>query len=243
MKEKKRYATQWEVSSEHFCENSCYVWMAEQIKTYNVVLEIGCGTGFSALELLKCGHKVIAIDKNEYCIEQAKNRINTAGFSVGDLSKNDVDFIVADIVDKEFIQSILKYKYDVVICWNVGTYEDNETREYYQPFFLEYGLTEQQIDSNWESSYAELIFWTACSIAVDKKVPFHLVDRSIEGLTQDNCQYYAALGGEFHYQYMKANQMMTSTISIGGKLLKVKGKVVTRREIVTILISVLYWDE
>ena len=243
MEEKKRYAAQWEVSSEHFYENSCYVWMAEQIEAYNVVLEIGCGTGFSTLELLKCGHKVIAIDKNEYCIEQAKNRINTAGFSVGDVSKNDVDFIVADIVDKEFIQSILKYKFDVVICWNVGTYEDNGTRQYYQPFFLEYGLTEQQIDSNWESSYAELIFWTACSIAADKKVPFHLVDRSIESLTQDNCQYYAALGGEFHYQYMKANQMMTSTISIGGKLLKVKGEVVTRREIETILISVLYWDE
>lgn len=242
MVEKRQYADQWEVSSKHFYKNGCYGWMAEQLEPFEIVLELGCGTGFSTLELLKCGHKVIAVDKNEYCIEQAKNRIDMAGFTIGDVSKNDVEFIVADVVDKEFIKTISVSNFDVVICWNVGTYEDNGTRNFYQPFFLEYGLTKQEIDSNWESSYAELILWTACNIAANKKVPFHLIDRSSEGLTEGNNQYYAALGGEFGYQKMKVDQAITSTISVGGKLLIVKGGVVAEREVETILISILYFD-
>jgi SAM-dependent methyltransferase len=240
MTEKKRYADQWEVSSRHFYENDCYDWMAERVEPYKTVLEIGCGTGFGTLELLKHGHKVIAVDKNECCIEQAKNRISMAGYTMGDLLHNDVEFIAADIVDKGFFQSITKSHFDIVICWNVGTYEDNGTRDYYQPFLLEYGLSEQLIDSNWESSYAELIFWTACKIAAFNKVPFHLIERSSEGLTNESSQYYAALGGEFNYQEMKVDQAITTTISSGGKLLKVKGGVVKEREIQTILISILY---
>lgn len=112
-------------------------------------------------------------------IEKAKNRIESEEFTVGDISSNDVEFIVADVVDKEFLKTIVNFIFDIVICRNVGTYEENKTRSYYQPFFLEYGLNEQEVNENLESSYAELILWTACKIAVNKKVPFHLIDRAV----------------------------------------------------------------
>lgn len=242
MKEKVIYADQWEISSKHFYDNDCYKWMTEQLNGFKIVLEIGCGTGFSTLELLRSGHKVISVDKNECCIEKAKQKIRSEGFSVGDISNNDVDFIVADVVDKEFLKSIFKRDFDIVICWNVGTYEEIETKDYYQPFFLKYGLTEQQIASNWESSYAELILWTGCSIAANKEVPFHIIDRSSEGFTIDNIDYYNALGAEFKYKNMKVDQIITSTISIGGKPLKVKNEVVKENTIETFIVSIMYFN-
>lgn len=33
-------------------------------ENFNIILEIGCGTGYSILALLENGHKVIAIEKN-----------------------------------------------------------------------------------------------------------------------------------------------------------------------------------
>lgn len=242
MEEKIIYANQWEVSSKHFYENDCYKWMAEQVGEFKIILEIGCGTGYGTLELLRQGHKVISVDKNEHCVEKAKNKIEAEGFTVGDIASNDVNFIVADIVDKEFLKTVANFNFDIVICWNVGTYEENETRSYYQPYFLEYGLTEQQVATNWESSYAELILWTACNIAANKKVPFHLIDRANEALNSGNCDYYYALGGEFKYKNMKVEQIITSTVSNGGKPLKIKNERIKANIIETFLVSIMYFD-
>lgn len=242
MIEKIIYADQWEVSSKYFHENDCYKWMADQIGKYKTVLEIGCGTGYSTLELLRHGHKVISIDKNEYCIERAKQKIESQGFLIGDISNNDVTFIIADIVDENFSRIISDYDFDVVICWNIGTHEEGKTRNYYKPHLLKYGLTEQQVNENWESSYAELILWIACKTAANRKVPFHLIDRSMEGLNSENSDYYCGLGGEGKYKTMKVDQIITSTVSNGGRALKVHDKKIKENIVQTFLISIMYFD-
>ena len=242
MIEKMIYADQWEVSSKHFYENDCYKWMTDQIREHKTVLEIGCGTGYSTLELLRSGHKVISIDKNECCIEKAKHKIELEGFSIGDLSNNDVTFIVADVVDETLLKTISDYDFDIVVCWNIGTHEETTSRSYYHPFLLAYGLTAQQVNENWESSYAELILWHSCKIAAARKVPFHLVDRSMEGLNSENSDYYCGLGGEFKYKNMKVDQIITSTVSMGGRALKVHNEKIKDNIIQTFLISVMYFD-
>lgn len=73
MDEKIEYAEQWEVSSKYFYDQNYYGWMQKKIEDYNIILEVGCGTGYSTLSLLENGHKVIALDKNSECIEKAKN--------------------------------------------------------------------------------------------------------------------------------------------------------------------------
>jgi hypothetical protein len=103
-------------------------------------------------------------------------------------------------------------------------------------------LTEQQVNENWESSYAELILWIACKTAADRKVPFHLVDRSMEGLNSENSDYYCGLCGECKYKNMKVDQIITSTISNGGRALKVHDKKIKENIIQTFLISVTYFD-
>ena len=40
------------------------------------ILEIGCGTGFLALELARDGHNVLGIDVSKKSIEQAKNYLD-----------------------------------------------------------------------------------------------------------------------------------------------------------------------
>ena len=53
MDEKLEYAEQWEVSSKYFYDKNYYNWMQTKIKDYNIILEVGCGTGYSTLSLLE----------------------------------------------------------------------------------------------------------------------------------------------------------------------------------------------
>ena len=55
MTDEELYAKQWNVSAEYFYEKGYYTWMAEKLADYNVVLEIGCGTGYRTLALIEKG--------------------------------------------------------------------------------------------------------------------------------------------------------------------------------------------
>ena len=72
MNDEYNYALQWDNSAKYFYDNGYYDWMAERIDSYNSVLEIGCGTGYSTLALVRKGFKVIAVDKNQECLNKAK---------------------------------------------------------------------------------------------------------------------------------------------------------------------------
>ncbi|MBR3601171.1 MAG: methyltransferase domain-containing protein [Lachnospiraceae bacterium] len=51
--------------------------MASAIENHDIVVEIGCGTGYSTLSLIENGHRVIAIEKNKDCIEKAKRLLQS----------------------------------------------------------------------------------------------------------------------------------------------------------------------
>ena len=46
--------------------------MANKHEGHEIVLEIGCGTGYSTLALVESGYKVIAVDKNPECMKRQK---------------------------------------------------------------------------------------------------------------------------------------------------------------------------
>ena len=166
MNEKQKYASEWCNSAEYFLEHKNYANLAIQIKEYDTVLEIGCGTGHSTLALLEAGHRVIAVDQNPCCIELAKKLIEEAGYTINesanDLASNSVCFYECDITEPIFKDKILNnLTIDVVICWNIGTYWDKEKLENSIPKMLTYGLTIEQIYENIESSYGELVLWHA----------------------------------------------------------------------------------
>ena len=51
MNKDQEYTLQWDVSAEYFYSKGYYAWMIEQINSYNTIVEVGCGTGYSSLAL------------------------------------------------------------------------------------------------------------------------------------------------------------------------------------------------
>ena len=240
--QKKIYANQWNESSNYIYNNKLYLWMSNEIKKYNRILEIGCGTGQSTLALIEEGHKIIAVEKNQFCIEKAKSLIKSKGYIIGEKCGNlcncDVIFIDSDIMDNNFYKHIEKLEFDIVICWNVGSYWDKEMLEYYVPYMLEYGLTIQQIQENYESSYGELIQWKSCGIAKENNVPINIVDRAIQETNYNNDDYYVSLLKEFNFSKIKYKSKKTKLISNGGRLLSVNGKICTKNIVDAFLLSI-----
>lgn len=240
MDKRREYAEHWEVSSKYFYDKKYYSWMQKKVENYSVLLEVGCGTGYSTLTLLKNGHKVIALDKNNECIEKAKALLRQNGYSIGILPEADVCFIETDIVTEQFYSDVLnKIQFDAVICWNIGSYWNKENIQFYLPYMLKYGLELYQIKENIESSYGEMILWNACNIAKMRTVPVHIIDRSSEIISESNADYYFQLATEFGFLEVEVDNMYADSISAGGQVLVTNGNVHMERILNVILVSVL----
>ena len=244
MTEKEKYALEWNNSAQYFYDHKSYKHLATHISKFNTVLEIGCGTGQSTLALLEAGHSVIAIDQNPYCIEKARQLVESAGYSVIEhvdmLSSKSACFIEYDITEPSFEHNILsKISPDVVTCWNVGTYFDKEKTEDVIPKIIEYGLTPQEIIQNIESSYGELILWYTCRIAKSKNCAVHLVDRGSQKITKNNDPYYSFLKREIGFKTIKYANIKGTTLSKGGRQLCINGELYAKKEIPIIFISIL----
>lgn len=61
------YIKKWIADADFFDSNGFYEWMSESVNKFELILEIGCGSGQSTRTLLQNGHKVIAIEENPIC--------------------------------------------------------------------------------------------------------------------------------------------------------------------------------
>lgn len=242
--ERKRYAQQWDESSKFFFNNKDYHWMCNQIEQYNTVLEIGSGTGHSTLSLIEHGHKVIAIEKNEYCLEKAKELIQNSGYICG-LLKDGIDnynaiFISGDICDEDLLDSLDGVSLDVVVCWNIGTYWSKDMFQFYLRKFLEYGLTLDQIREDLESSYTEYVQWNSCKIAKEYNVPIHYIDRNSTALSEKEDTYYVSLRHEFAYSKINYDSIKSVSRSLSGRPLTNGEKIIANDSVEIFLISILF---
>lgn len=237
------YSNQWNNSSEHFYNNDSYSWMCDKTRNYKTILEIGSGTGQSTLSLLEAGHKVICIEKNRFCIEKANSILVNKGYKVGLIDSNfqdcDVIFLCNDLFDNQTLNILNGVSFDLVICWNVGSYWNKEMIEYYLPHMLRYGLTIEQIRSNPESSYVELVIWESFKIASERNVPIHIIDRSAEKITSKNADYFIALKREFNYLKIQYDNKKVSTLSTGGRSLTCNGQECTN-EVIDIYLNSIF---
>lgn len=243
MEDKKLYADQWNNSGKYFYDNGSYTFMCKAIKKYKTVLEIGCGTGQSTLSLLENGHKVISIEKNEFCIEKAKVLLKEKGYNVGIIGSNilDCDAILSplELFDDNLLNFISNILFDVVVCWNVGSYFNKSMLQYYIPIMIEHRFDVEDIRSNTESSYAELIQVQACKIAIDHNVPVHFIDRGLEKYTRWNDTYYVALKREFGFLKIRYDNFKTKSMSDGGRVLVTHGVAHDSRDLELYLNSTL----
>lgn len=231
----KDYANQWNVSAEFFYDKGYYSWMAQAVKEFHTVVEIGCGTGYSTLALLEEGHSVIAIDCNSACIAKAQSLLQSKG-----LLNEKVVFIEGDIANPLFRAKVVStFSFDAVLCWNVGSYWGKEMIQHYLPYLHEYGLDDDQIIADPESSYAELVIWNTCRLASEKQVPIHIVERGVEALNQDNDPYYSVLKNEIGCRNVSYSNKEAESISKGGRVLSVKGVPVERDIMDIVFTSIL----
>lgn len=147
---REQYSKEWYDHSKAFDEKKYYEWMAKRVIDYKNILEVGCGTGFSTLNLLNQGHKVIAVDENPSCLKKAEKLLKKNGYNVKlilrgkviaidsqkyeikyeDLTFNQLDcdvvLVESDFIndDKfiEFIKNDLTEVVDGIVCWLLGTH-------------------------------------------------------------------------------------------------------------------------
>ena len=244
MTKKEKYALEWNNSAQYFYDQNSYKHLAGHISKFNTVLEVGCGTGQSTLALLEAGHSVIAVDQNYYCIEKAKLLIKSSGYSIkesiDELKPKTVYFIECDVTEPDFFQNILPdLSFDIVICWNVGSYWDKPKLENSIPKMLQYGLNIDQIKQNIESSYVELIIWCSCHTAKLKRCAVHIVDRGIQPITSLNDPYYTTLKKEFNFKNIIYDNIKATTLSKGGRQLVTNGQLNEQKVLPIIFVSVL----
>ena len=156
------------------------------------------------------------------------------------IAEDSVIFVEGDIAEDSFRSRITStFEFDVVLCWNVGSYWSKEMIEYYLPYMLEYGLNRFQIVQNPESSYSELILWETCRLAKAKQVAVHIVDRGAETLNEQNDPYYKILKDEFGYKEIIYANQNALTISKGGRMLATNGVVNTENFLDIVFVSIL----
>ncbi|MHA3060842.1 methyltransferase domain-containing protein [Acinetobacter sp. ANC 4636] len=126
-----QYANEWSKNSNFFDANNHYNWMNESLGEARLVLEIGCGSGYSTLSLLKTNRKVLVIETNQNCINEAIQKVTAQGINFfHTCSINDAYDCLHDEAKKviflqmdffEFIQQINDVvKFNAIVCWLIG---------------------------------------------------------------------------------------------------------------------------
>jgi hypothetical protein len=145
---RKRYVNEWNITSTFFQEEGHYVWMGSKVDGFDRILEVGCGSGYSTLSLLKAGHRVVTIEENPRFIDRTRDLLQQNGFSV-EVSKrglilpakdadhyaiaySDVDtpgaqavLVEGDVLEDQKLMSWLNSNgpFDAVVCWLMGTHK------------------------------------------------------------------------------------------------------------------------
>lgn len=131
-----QYANEWEENSRYFSDNGHYKWMLEQLGGAEFVLEIGCGAGFSTLNLATAGKKIISIEVNQAASIAAKTRLEKNGISVELIQLKDlqhsiswgesqVKILCCDVFDEEVLKYIQRDSAEAIICWMIGSHPEH----------------------------------------------------------------------------------------------------------------------
>lgn len=127
-----QYAHEWSIDSSNHQNRGDYKWMSTFIPNDSTVLEIGCGSAFSTLEIAQRAKQVFSIEINEHLVEKASLYLTESGYSpkvvklsevkninLSDL-KEKIIIINADINDTFIDKLVSETNIDFICCWLIG---------------------------------------------------------------------------------------------------------------------------
>ena len=152
------YANQWNFTSEFYNNKGYYEIFSAWVPSKSKILEIGCGSGYSTLELLKNSEFIHSIEENTEYIKMASELLKTnyidhqsilRGETLEDRNtlnyktsykklsqiNNSHTLIESNIVaDLELKKAISAIKYDVVTAWLIGFHKMINTSTEFDSF-------------------------------------------------------------------------------------------------------------
>jgi SAM-dependent methyltransferase len=141
------YSNEWFESSKAYLEKGFYKWCLNSIEGKHRVLEIGCGVGFSTIEIINANHVVVSIEENPSMLDFTEKNLKESniefksvrrerflstenGYNIEYSSINDVidqshnTIIEGNILTDYNLRNWLVRNppFDAVICWFMGVH-------------------------------------------------------------------------------------------------------------------------
>lgn len=203
---KKEYAELWNKDSLKMNANGLYNWMSNQINHYKTILEIGCGSGISTLNLLRNGHNVICVEFNSNFIDMTKKLLNENGYDNIDIINEQISEVNCINVGKK-----IKSKVDLIICWCPGGIDSltDEEKAYKEEEFLMSGYPLRNNLYEFSSDYAEDLTRSVLKLAMELNVDAHIIDR--HNLNESDANEYMKFLEELKIEY-NFKEIITSEI-------------------------------
>lgn len=152
------YAEKFKNTSMAIYENGLYSWMSNCIADSKYVLEIGTGVGYSTLSMVENKHKVMGIDRNQLCLNQSIDLLESHGYrakiintlNIDNLSHEINNFFKGSILDVLLINTDLlidnslleiltlnAIKFNCITAWQLGGFftDSNGIKKYLQYIF------------------------------------------------------------------------------------------------------------
>lgn len=219
------YANEWHQSALSFSYNGHYAWMAEQLGTAPLVLEVGCGAGISTWALAVSGRRVIALEENSDAVSLATDYLRKQGISVEVTTTDGVTgalpaqvcIVHANIFDQGVSEIFGQASYDAIVCWLIGGLPDRIGDHL--------GSSSAELTPDHMREYREAVHRRCFELGQNCLVPngtVHIVDRMGLRSWRDKdeqrmqlAKYHRELAGG-HYAVDKANtffRRMTDTLN------------------------------
>lgn len=133
-----QYAQEWKVDAEHISGDGHYSWMTEQLRSQNLVVEIGCGAGASTLAIAKKS-RVICIESNLTLVELCKknllaNNVSVQVVKITELAEANSQVVIVncDIFDPSIESHLKTMRPDAIVCWLIGAAPETIAKNIYK---------------------------------------------------------------------------------------------------------------